>query len=94
MASHAWAEARIDGVGWQGFDVANQVRAHGRHVRVAVGLDYLDACPVRGYHRGGGGETLGVEIKVGEANGREELPASSARRQQAEQQQQYTRREQ
>jgi transglutaminase-like putative cysteine protease len=29
MASHAWAEAWIDGVGWQGFDVANQVRAHG-----------------------------------------------------------------
>jgi hypothetical protein len=32
-------------------DVANQVRAHGRQVRVAVGLDYLVACPVRGFHR-------------------------------------------
>jgi transglutaminase-like putative cysteine protease len=64
LASHAWAEAWIDGVGWQGFDVANQVRAHGRHVRVAVGLDYLDACPVRGFHRGGTGESLGVEVHV------------------------------
>jgi transglutaminase-like putative cysteine protease len=66
MASHAWAEAWIEGVGWQGFDVANQVRAHGRHVRVAVGLDYLDACPVRGFHRGGSGESLGVEVHVDE----------------------------
>ena len=67
MASHAWAEAWIEGAGWQGFDVANQVRAHGRHVRVAVGLDYLDACPVRGFHRGGSGESLGVEVHVDEA---------------------------
>jgi transglutaminase-like putative cysteine protease len=66
MASHAWAEAWVEGVGWQGFDVANQVRAHGRHVRVAVGLDYLDACPVRGFHRGGSGESLGVEVHVDE----------------------------
>ena len=66
MASHAWAEAWIEGAGWQGFDVANQVRAHGRHVRVAVGLDYLDACPVRGFHRGGSGESLGVEVHVDE----------------------------
>ncbi len=64
LASHAWAEAWIEGVGWQGFDVANSVRAHGRHVRVAVGLDYLDACPVRGFHRGGSGESLGVDVTV------------------------------
>ena len=72
MASHAWAEAWIDGVGWQGFDVANQVRAQGRHVRVAVGLDYLDACPVRGFHRGGSGESLGVEVQVNETMYRED----------------------
>ena len=64
LASHAWAEAWIDGVGWQGFDVANRVRAQGRHVRLAVGLDYLDACHVRGFHRGGTGESLGVEVHV------------------------------
>jgi transglutaminase-like putative cysteine protease len=77
MASHAWAEAWIDGVGWQGFDVANQVRAHGRHVRVAVGLDYLDACPVRGFHRGGSGESLGVEVHVDETLIRRESPGDS-----------------
>jgi transglutaminase-like putative cysteine protease len=77
MASHAWAEAWIEGVGWQGFDVANQVRAHGRHVRVAVGLDYLDACPVRGFHRGGTGESLGVEVHVDETLYRQERAAES-----------------
>jgi len=77
MASHAWAEAWIDGVGWQGFDVANQVRAHGRHVRVAVGLDYLDACPVRGFHRGGSGESLGVEVHVDETMYRQEPGAAA-----------------
>jgi transglutaminase-like putative cysteine protease len=72
MASHAWAEAWIEGAGWQGFDVANQVRAQGRHVRVAVGLDYLDACPVRGFHRGGTGESMGVEVHVDETLVRQE----------------------
>jgi transglutaminase-like putative cysteine protease len=68
LASHAWAEAWITGVGWQSYDVANRARAHGRHVRVAVGLDYLDACPIRGFHRGGGGEVLGVEVRINEAS--------------------------
>jgi transglutaminase-like putative cysteine protease len=86
LASHAWAEAWIDGVGWQGFDVANQVRAHGRHVRVAVGLDYLDACPVRGFHRGGGGEAMGVDVKV-VLGGTENAAATLALEQQQQQQQ-------
>jgi transglutaminase-like putative cysteine protease len=90
MASHAWAEVWIDGVGWQGFDVANQVRAHGRHVRVAVGLDYLDACPVRGFHRGGSGETMGVEVQVNESVFREEsqVPPIAAKAKEAEEQEQ------
>jgi len=78
LASHAWAEAWIEGLGWQGFDVANHTRAHGRHVRVAVGLDYLDACPVRGYHRGGKGESLDVEVQVNATEFREETPAAKA----------------
>jgi hypothetical protein len=59
--------------------VANDVRAHGRHVRVAVGLDYLDACPVRGFHRGGSGESLGVEVHVSD-------PAAAVEQQQQSQQ--------
>jgi transglutaminase-like putative cysteine protease len=67
LASHAWAEAFIDGHGWQGFDVANRTTPGGLHVRVAVGLDYQDACPVRGYRRGGTGESMDVEVRVQDA---------------------------
>ena len=34
------------------------------YLRVAVGLDYLDAAPVRGARRGGGAETLIVSVKT------------------------------
>jgi transglutaminase-like putative cysteine protease len=94
LASHAWAEAWIEGLGWQGFDVANHTRAHGRHVRVAVGLDYLDACPVRGFHRGGKGESLEIEVQVNETAYQEEIPASKALRSPARQQQQHRQQQQ
>jgi hypothetical protein len=29
-----------------------------------VGLDYLDACPVRGMRRGGGGEQMHARVDV------------------------------
>lgn len=62
-ASHAWAEAWIDGLGWVGFDPTHGVCPGERHVRVAVGLDALDAAPVRGARRGGGAETLSVVVR-------------------------------
>jgi conjugal transfer/entry exclusion protein len=39
---------------------------------LAVGLDYLDACPVRGFRRGGSGESMGVEVWVNESLVQEE----------------------
>jgi len=66
-AGHAWAEAYIDGLGWVGFDVANRICPTEAYVRVASGLDYLDAAPVRGYRRGGGEESLDVRLRVGTA---------------------------
>lgn len=71
---HAWAEVWVEGSGWVGLDVANRLRAHGRHVRVAVGLDHLDACPIRGFSRGGSGETVSIEVHVSEAPAREDTP--------------------
>ncbi len=46
LASHAWAEAWL-GDGWYSFDVTNRLGRPERHLKLAVGLDYLDACPVR-----------------------------------------------
>jgi transglutaminase-like putative cysteine protease len=63
-AHHAWAEAWVDGVGWIGFDVANQTCPTDRYVRMAAGLDAQFAAPIRGSRRGGGGESLEVTVRV------------------------------
>ncbi|MBF0246480.1 MAG: transglutaminase family protein [Alphaproteobacteria bacterium] len=68
-ASHAWAEALIDELGWVSFDVANRVSATDRYVRVGVGLDYQEASPVRGVRRGGGEEELAVSVRVMQSGG-------------------------
>jgi transglutaminase-like putative cysteine protease len=64
MAGHAWAEAYVPDLGWVGFDAANGISPTDAHVRVAVGLDYLGAAPVRGTRFGGAGEVLDVAIRV------------------------------
>ena len=63
-AGHAWAEAFIPDIGWVGFDPANGICPTDAHIRVAVGLDYLGAAPVRGTRYGGGGEALTVKVHV------------------------------
>jgi transglutaminase-like putative cysteine protease len=66
-AGHAWAEAFVPDLGWVAFDAANGICATEAHVRVAVGLDYLGAAPVRGSRYGGGGEALDVAVRVDRA---------------------------
>ena len=61
-AGHAWAEAFVEDLGWVGFDPANAVSPTEAYVRVAVGLDYLGAAPVRGTRYGGTGEALAVRV--------------------------------
>ena len=63
-AAHAWAEAYVPSLGWVGFDATNGVCPSPSYVRVAVGLDYLGAAPVRGSRTGGGAETMGVRLRV------------------------------
>jgi transglutaminase-like putative cysteine protease len=64
IASHAWVEAWIEDTGWIGFDVTNRKRADDSHLRLAVGMDYLDACPIRGVRRGGGTEEMSVSVDI------------------------------
>ena len=68
---HAWAEAFVPDLGWVGFDPANGFCTTDAHARVAIGLDYLGAAPVRGTRYGGGTETLMVTVKVEQAGGRQ-----------------------
>ncbi len=67
MESHAWADIWASQQGWQSFDVSNGCRTNDTHVRLAVGLDYRDACPVSGMRVGGGLETMGVSVHVNQA---------------------------
>lgn len=63
VASHAWVEAWLGGR-WVSFDVSNAKSAGAGHIKLAVGLDYLDACPVRGVRLGGGEEKLSATAQV------------------------------
>jgi transglutaminase-like putative cysteine protease len=64
VAGHGWAEAMVEGLGWVAFDPANGISATDAYLRVAVGLDYLGAAPVRGSRHGGAEEKLGVKVRV------------------------------
>ena len=63
-ATHAWAEAWVQGLGWVGFDVSNGISPDPRYVRVATGRDYRDAAPVTGISFGSVAENLTVELAV------------------------------
>jgi len=63
-AGHAWAEAFIPDLGWVSFDPANGVSATEHYVRLATGLDYLDAAPVRGSYYGISREALDVRLRI------------------------------
>ncbi|CAI1788034.1 Uncharacterized protein conserved in bacteria [Serratia ficaria] len=57
VATHAWAEAWVEDR-WHSFDITNNTRLPNQHLKLAVGIDYLDACPVRGMRLGGGCEDM------------------------------------
>ena len=61
-ASHAWAEAFVDDLGWIGFDPTNRACATDAYIRTAIGLDYAEASPIRGVRSGGGLETMRVKV--------------------------------
>lgn len=63
-ASHAWAEAHIDGLGWVGFDVSNGYCPDERYVRIAIGRDSRDAAPISGMRLGGAAESMIVSLQV------------------------------
>ncbi len=63
VAMHAWAEAWVDDR-WRSFDIAHDCVVGEAHIKLAVGADYLDACPVRGVRVGGGAETLIAQAHV------------------------------
>jgi len=63
-ATHAWAEAHLPGLGWVGFDPANDMCPDDHYVRTATGLSYADAAPISGMRIGIAGEDLTVSVVV------------------------------
>ncbi len=65
-ASHAWAELFVDGLGWIGFDPANECCPDARYIRLGSGYDAQDAAPIRGVSSGAATEHLDVSVSVGQ----------------------------
>jgi transglutaminase-like putative cysteine protease len=63
-ATHAWAEAYVNNLGWVGFDISNGISPDSRYVRVATGRDYRDAAPVTGVSFGAVAQELRVALAV------------------------------
>lgn len=63
-APHGWVEALVPVLGWVAFDPCYDVSPADNYIRVATGLDYLGAAPIRGSRTGGGTETLDVKLRV------------------------------
>ena len=68
LASHAWAEAYVEELGWVSFDATNGQSATDAYVRLAVAFDYAGAAPIRGVRKGGGTEEMSVRVDVSSGN--------------------------
>jgi len=63
-ATHAWAEAFVEPLGWVGFDISNGISPDPRYVRLATGRDYQDAAPITGISFGSAAQELRVSLAV------------------------------
>ena len=63
-ATHAWVDVLLPHLGWVGFDPTNNLVAHHRHIRTAVGRDYADVPPTHGVFRGKTDSELYVAVHV------------------------------
>jgi len=63
-ATHAWVDVLLPHLGWVGFDPTNNLIAHHRHIRTAIGRDYYDVPPTHGIFRGRTESELYVAVHV------------------------------
>lgn len=63
-ATHAWVDVLLPHLGWVGFDPTNNLVAHHRHIRTAIGRDYADVPPTNGVFRGKTDSELYVAVHV------------------------------
>ncbi len=66
-ASHAWVDVWVeeaDFSGWISIDATHACLQDAGYCRLAIGRDYESAAPVRGVRRGGGEESLSVNVTL------------------------------
>ncbi len=66
-ASHAWVDVWVEESnfsGWVSIDVTHACLQNAGYCRLAVGRDYESAAPVRGVRRGGGDESMTVNVTL------------------------------
>ncbi len=63
LATHAWVEVHT-GHGWLGLDPTHKRMVTDHYVRIAVGRDYGDATPVRGFYKGSAAEKMTVKVRI------------------------------
>jgi transglutaminase-like putative cysteine protease len=65
-AAHAWGEVYVgEGLGWIGFDPANNCCPDDRYIRLGSGYNATDAAPIKGLALGGvGQESLDVSVAL------------------------------
>jgi transglutaminase-like putative cysteine protease len=64
IATHAWVEVKLPGIGWIGLDPTNNDEAGTRHISVGIGRDYADVPPTRGVFKGRSSSTLSVSVGI------------------------------
>lgn len=62
-ATHAWVEAWLPDLGWIGIDPTNKCLAGERHIRLAVGRNFIDCTPVKGTYIGASEHLLEVTVQ-------------------------------
>jgi transglutaminase-like putative cysteine protease len=49
---------------WLSLDVTNRCPTDERHIRLAAATDYTACLPIKGLRRGGGEESMAVDIQI------------------------------
>lgn len=64
LATHAWAEVFLNGLGWTGFDPTHDTCPATGHVRLCSGYDADDSAPIRGHINGHIEEDLEIDVRI------------------------------
>jgi transglutaminase-like putative cysteine protease len=68
-ATHAWVDVWIPNYGWAGIDPTNNIWVTNRHIKLAVGRNFVDCTPIKGTFKGPARQKLSVYVSIGYEDG-------------------------